>query len=302
MSYFSVKEGWREGTNFETAYSEYTKSKITKLAKNMFKWTISEKNITGPLIEKYLWEYSIALVWRHPDIGWIVTGATATKFNINGMPKAFRPVKDYEVSINFPEEITLDDPTYTPIPIYEWHELDFSRKMCLFLCNEIADVNETIRQQVWNQKTPLIAMTGSSTSKDKTKSMIVNIAKNMNALFVDSDIVSNIKPLDLNAPFNIEQLHQHKQLIFNSMLEWLGIDNRDVISKKERMIVDEQEANDEILNYVLADQLNSRLEAIDLMAIHGITATVEIQRGVRPEDNNMDGDPEQPGGNNGTDN
>ena len=280
---------------FEEKYSRLNKAKIERLARNMFKWTFPDdigNHLRGDLIERYLWLDGHCICFNHPMLGWIVTRCTETAWNVNGYAVAWRPVVDMDVGIPMPDELTEDD----CVPIYEWAERYIQRKECLFLCDELADVNETIRQQVWNQKTPLMAITGTTPAKEKIKNAIVKIADNSKVLFLDKDIMDDVKALDLNAPFNVVELQQHKKAIENEMLDWLGIDYQDAMPKKERMIVDEQEANDESLNYILADQLNERLRAIDGFTRLGITATVEIQRGVRPENNDMDGDPEQPSG------
>lgn len=280
---------------FEERYSRLNKAKIERLARNMFKWTFPDEigsHLRGDLIERYLWLDGHCICFNHPMLGWIVTRCTETAWNVNGYAVAWRPVVDTDIGIPMPDELTEDD----CVPVYEWAERYVQRKECLFLCDELADVNETIRQQVWNQKTPLMAITGTTPAKEKIKNAIVKIADNNKVLFLDKDIMDDVKALDLNAPFNVVELQQHKKAIENEMLDWLGIDYQDAMPKKERMIVDEQEANDESLNYILADQLNERLRAIDGFTRLGITATVEIQRGVRPENNDMDGDPEQPSG------
>lgn len=275
---------------FEQKYSELYKEKTERLARNMFKWKISEEHITGDLIERYLWMDGLCICFNHPVLGWIVTRAFETAWNVNGYAVAWKPQPDMDIGVAMPEELTEDE----CVPIYEWAERYTSRKRCLFLCDELADVNETIRQQVWNQKTPLMAITGTPQKRDKLKNAIVKIGDNIKVMFIDDDITKDVKPLDLNAPFNVIELHQHKKFIENEILDWLGIDSKDANPKKERMIVDEQEANDEALNYTLADQLNERLKAVDKFAKFGITATVEVQRSVRPADSQMEGDPDQP--------
>lgn len=297
----SVEMFRKEPKLFEDKYSALYKAKVERLARNMFKWTCNEPHVTGDLIERYLWLDGRALVFKHDMLGWIVTRCVEVAWNVNGYATAWRPVIDTVVSgIKMPDEVTEDD---NAVCVYEWAERYINRKACLFLCEQMADVNETIRQQVWNQKTPLMAIAGSTQNKDKIKNSIVKIAGNVSVLFVDKDITEDVKPLALDAPFNIVELTQHKQQILNEIKDWLGVDYKDAVAKKERMIVDEQEANDEDINYSLADQLNERLRACDKLTEKGLIITCEVQRSVRPEDSNMDGDPEQPNdevGSNGT--
>ena len=295
----SVEMFRKEPKKFEDKYSAFYKAKFERLARNMFKWTISEKHVTGDLIERYLWTDGLCILFRHETLGWIVTRATETAWNVNGYATAWKPVADMNIpDVDMPDELTEAD----CVPIYEWAERYIRRTACLFLCDEISDVNETIRQQVWNQKTPLMVISGNVQNREKLRNSVISIAENAKAIFLDKDISGELKALDLNAPFNIVELQQHKKAIENEVLDWLGIDYQDAIPKKERMIVDEQEANDESLNYTLADMLNERLKACDKMNEFGLVATVEVQRSVRPADSDMDGDPEQPDDNEGGDN
>lgn len=280
-----------ENKCYEGKTRKLYKARMEKLARSMFKWKCSEPNITGELIERYLWNDGLCIIWKHELLGWIVTKATEQAWNINGIATLYRPIKEYEVEgVAFPDFISADD----CVPIYEWSKHDIQRRYALFLANEIADINETIRTQVFNQKTPLLAVTGNEKTKQKLQNLVVNIAGNMKIMFLDSDLAQDVKALDFNAPFNVADLWSHKQSVFNDFLAWIGCDSQDAYQKKERKIVSEQEGNNEELNYVLADQLNERLKACDKAGELGIALTVEVQRSVRPADTQMDGDPEQP--------
>lgn len=296
MPYFSVHDELYDSEHvgkFEKMCTKLYKAKMEKIARSMFKWTCSEEHITGDLIERYLWLDGHCILWKHDLLGWIVTKGTETAWNINGLAVAWRPIADKNVEgITFPAELTEDD----CIPIYEWSSRYIQRRYGTFLADEMADVNETIRMQVFNQKTPLLAITGNEKTKQKLKNLIVNIGENMKVMFVDSDLGQEIQALDFNAPFNVPDLWAHKQSIYNDYLSWIGCDSQDAYQKKERKIVSEQEGNNEELNYVLADQLNERLKACEVAKKFGLKLTVEVQRSVRPVNDDMEGDPEQPTG------
>lgn len=296
MAYFSVHDELYESKakgEFEVLTAKLYKAKMEKIARSMFKWTCDEPHITGDLIERYLWLYGRCVIWYHDKLGWIVTRAVEKAWNINGLAVLWEPLPDREVSgIEFPKELTEDE----CIPIYEWSSRYIQRRAAVFLADEMADVNETVRMQVFNQKTPLLAITGNEKTKQKLKNLIVNIGENMKVMFVDSDLGESIDALDFNAPFNVPDLWAHKQSIYNDFLSWIGCDSQDAYQKKERKIVSEQEGNNEELNYVLADQLNERLKACDIAKKFGLSLSVEVQRSVRPTNDDMEGDPEQPTG------
>lgn len=280
-----------ENGKYETKMRKFYKARMEKIARSMFKWTCSEDHITGDLIEKYLWMDGRCVIWKHDMLGWIVTRADPVAWNINGIEVAWRPIADRVVDgVELPDMLTEDE----CIPIYEWSSHHVQRKFATFLANEMADVNETIRMQVFNQKTPLLCITGNDKTKEKMKNLIMNVGDNMKVMFMNTDLMQGIETLDFNAPFNVPDLWAHKQSIYNDFLAWIGCDSQDAYQKKERKIVSEQEGNNEELNYVLADQLNERLKACDIASKFGLTLTVEVQRSVRPADSEMEGDPEQP--------
>ena len=112
--------------------------------------------------------------------------------------------------------------------------------------------------------------------------MFVSIASNAKMLFIDSDLKDKVETFDVNPVYNVDSLWQYTKAIEADMLEYMGIDSKDAYQKKERLIVDEQEGNDELLNYLLADGLKVRQVAIDKCKSKGLTASTEIQQLVRP--------------------
>lgn len=270
---------------------KFYKARMEKLARSMFKWTSSVPNVRGDLIERYLWLDGMCLIWYHDILGWIVTKGSEKAWNINGEAVEWKPIADKPVDgIKFPDSLSIDE----CIPVYEWGSRHIQRRFATFLAYDMADVNETMRVQAFNQKTPLMAISGDDKTKQTLQNMIVNLADNTKVMFMNRDLGQDVKALDFNAPFNIPDLWAYKQSIFSEYMSWIGCDSQDVYQKKERKIVSEQEANNEELNYCLADQLNERLKACDIASKFGLNITVEVQRSVRPADSEMEGDPEQP--------
>jgi hypothetical protein len=84
-------------------------------------------------------------------------------------------------------------------------------------------------------------------SKLTAKNIIDKIRKFKFVIFGKSTLVNNIKTsdvLDTSSPFILDKLQQQKMDLKNELLTYLGINNNNNI-KKERMIVDEVNANNE---------------------------------------------------------
>ena len=127
-----------------------------------------------------------------------------------------------------------------------------------------------------------MAISGNPKTKTKLQNAIQKIAGGFKVLFLEDDITQSLKPLNLSAVYNVPTLVQYRSSLINEILSYLGIDSKEAYMKKERSLVDEQEANDELLNYLLSDGLKGRQRAIDENSI-GFNPTVKIQSFVRPE-------------------
>jgi len=161
------------------------------------------------------------------------------------------------------------------------------------LVPDYCDVTETIRQQVFNQKTPMIGVAGNQKTKRKLQNAFVSISNNVKALFLDTDIRDDMKPLDFNAPYNVDSLQIYRKQLESMMLEFMGIDNREPTVKKAQTQVDEIEGNDELLNYTLADCLEARNRGVERCKNLGLHAHTKIREIVRPimiEEDGIDAD------------
>ena len=283
---WSLRE-WMRGVNFkpEQLTRTYYYSKISRLAINEFSYRV--KNLLNPeLIEYYLWVDTRVMIWKNPILGWIVTRCIETAWDINGFAIRWKPVYDMRnADLPEPEDMGLDDDC---VVIYDVYNRKFSANICCKWINEIADINETIRSQVFNQKTPLIAVAKNPKEKEKVKRAIVEIANNVRALFLDDDvnIGSNMKALNIDSPFNVSDLQAYLKCKESEMLEFLGIDSLSGFQKKERLITDEQESNNQTLSYLIADRYESRVKGCEKLREKGLE--IEVSLTVTFEPNNKD--------------
>ena len=283
---WSLRE-WMHGVNYkpEQLTRSYYYSKISRLAINEFSYDV--KNLHNPeLIEYYLWTDNRVMIWKNKILGWIVTRCVETAWDVNGFAVRWKPVYDMKNSdLPEPVEMGIDDEC---VVIYDIPNRKFSSNICCKWINEIADINETIRSQVFNQKTPLIAVAKNPKEKEKVKRAIVEIANNVRALFLDDDtsIGSTMKALNIDAPFNVSDLQAYLKCKESEMLEYLGIDSLSGFEKKERLISDEQESNNQILSYLIKDRYESRVKGCEKLREKGLE--IEVSLSLTFEPNNKD--------------
>ena len=76
------------------------------------------------------------------------------------------------------------------------------------------------------------------------------------------DISNKLNVLKTDAPYLIDKLDIHKHEIFNEALTVLGIDNANT-DKKERLITNEVESNEQLVSYYLNCWYKTRKRACD---------------------------------------
>lgn len=286
MYEWSLRDWLRMGKRPERITELYYYAKITRLAMNEFQYEVTDL-LNPEVIEKYLWLDGRVAIWKNPILGWVATRVIETGFDINGFANRWKPVYDVDnPSLGIPPEMGLDDEI---VVIYDIQSRMMTSNICVKWINEISDINETIKGQVFNQKSPLIAIAKSPKAKQKLKDAITEIANNVRALLLDDESITNdIKALSIESPFNISDLQALLKSKESEMLEFLGIDSLSGFQKKERLITDEQESNNQILSYLIVDRYNSRLKGCEKLREKGLNITVNLAHTFEP--NNTDGD------------
>ena len=275
MIEWSLRDWIRDGKRPERQTQMYYLAKIERLATSQFEYK-SELVENLFLIEKYLFLDGRVMIWKSDVFGWIITRCNETAFDINGLAIRWKPVfiQPSEGSNVIPTpEMGLDDDC---VVIYDVSNRVVRSNLATIWIDEIADIDETIKSQVFLQKTPMIAICDNPKDKNLIKKSIVDIANNVKVMFVGKDIRSEIKSLSMNAPFNITDLQALLKTKESEMLEFFGIDSQSTFQKKERLITSEQESNGQILTYLLDDRYKSRVAGLERLKAKG--CVIEIRK------------------------
>lgn len=280
MNDWSLRD-WMKGTAYkpEQITKSYYFAKISRLAMSQFGYDVKE--LKNPeLIEKYLWMDGRVAIWFSDYLGWVVTRVAETAFDINGFAIRWRPIFDIQPEgIPSPPELGVDDKI---VVIYDLPTRELTSNICCAWIGEIADINETIKMQVFNQKTPLVAVGKNPKEVNKLKNAVVDIANNVKALVLDSDFKQDIKALNIESPFHIADLQAHLKTKESEMLEFLGIDSQSAFQKKSRLITDEQESNNQILSYLIMDRWESRRIGVEKLREKGLDISVRLTQTFNP--------------------
>ena len=125
------------------------------------------------------------------------------------------------------------------------------------------ETERTIDVNLKAQKTPVL-LEGDKKTMLTLKNAYMQYDGNMPFIFGSKtfELGSKINALKTDAPYLIDKLELHKHEIWNECLTYLGIDNANT-DKKERLITDEVESNNEIIKYYLNCFYKTRKSACD---------------------------------------
>ena len=111
------------------------------------------------------------------------------------------------------------------------------------------------------QKTPVILLTDDK-QRLTMENLYLKFEGNSPIIFGDKNSLGEnaIKAINTEAPFIADKVMQYKKEIWNEALTYLGINNI-MVDKKERLITDEANSNNELINLNLQSYLAPRQEA-----------------------------------------
>ena len=167
------------------------------------------------------------------------------------------------------------------------------RALVMYYLEKIVDVENTIKTNLFCHKLPRLVIV-SPEDKERVKEIMEDIERGENKIFLDVADWNAIKNvLDSGAgSYIIDKLYQYKQNLENELLTFLGINNVP-IEKKERLITDEAQSNDQLINDssdCFLDSLKAFCEEIKNV----LGYSIEVEANSSPESNeDMEEEPDE---------
>ena len=273
----SQKSNWSRGvgllideqvndSNFNRLFNLFT-----TLALNRFKWDNLPKGLESRHIENALFRFGQAGFVDDKDLGLICLPSSPRGLNVYGDPTEILLTgngysKEYKVKDVV--RIMNNDLCYPTIVHINYYADKISR------CDKAIDMN------VRHQKTPYILKT-TKQNELSMKNLINKIERDDYAIFIDEKMTNGgdtglIVDQTL-VPFIADKLQEHKNNLVCELLTILGLNNNDSNNmKKERLIVDEVNANNqEIEMYLDTDFKNRKKACEEINAKFGLNITVD---------------------------
>ena len=274
-------------------------ARFYEIATSIFEWQNLPDSCDARYLEHCLYYKGMAALLKTDEYGFINTKASANgDLNIYGLPTAlncysysfnevrrvYNGMTDYGLSRNFE-----DTDQYTSeciLVMNNTQRIPTFTAMRLFALR-LTEVERTIDTNIKRLKLPYI-LTGSKEQEFTLRHIYEAIDNNEPALVVDKNNINlrDINSIELKVPLLANDLMVYKKEIINEALTVLGVNN--LSEKRERLISDETNTNNEMINYNLMSFLAPRqLAAKQFNEKYKLTGDKEVTVRIRSDLDNI---------------
>ena len=246
------------------------------LATSLFTWENLDKYAgTGAsrFLEQSLYENGRACFVKDSELGYLALRVNRSdKLNIYMLP-----TRVMAWSIGYNKDYDFDDVVY----IMNNELMKPTMAIVELFANRLYETERTIDTNLIAQKTPVL-IEGDTKTILTLKNVYMQYSGNTPFIFGNKqfDIANKLNVLKTDAPFIIDKLDIHKHQIFNEALTVLGINNANT-DKRERLITDEVQSNDQLINYYLNCFYKTRKKACDeINEKYGLDIKIVLNREV----------------------
>lgn len=270
-------------------YDDYA-ARFYEIATSIFEWQNLPDSMDGRYLERCLYFNGQAALLKTDEYGFINTKAAANgDLNIYGLPTS---VNCYSYSFNEVRNVyngLIDGKKDTDEAILVLNNTQRTptfTSMRLFALR-LTEVERTIDTNIKRLKLPYI-LTGSKQQELTLRNIFRAVDNNEPALVVDKNNINlkDIGAIELKVPVLANELMLYKKEIINEALTVLGVNN--LSEKRERLISDETNTNNEMINYNLMSFLSMRqLAAKQFNEKYGLTGDKAITVKIRSDLDNI---------------
>lgn len=251
---------------------------LCSLAFQIFEWKGLPESVDPRYLEVSLHTYGFVGFYNDPNLSYIaVQGALSGQIDHYYLPTSFHastPSYQKTFKLNNYKDIKIAN---SGIVIWnnDYHVPTVpSLKM---FAEDLAHIKMVTRINVDAQKTPIIVSSNDNT-KLSMKMIYAQYEGNAPVLITHEDIdPDSIKVHKTDAPFVADKLNDYRNMVWAEVMTYLGIKNANT-DKKERLITDEVQSNDDQIESSTNIYLKSRKEACKLInELYGLNISVEVR-------------------------
>ena len=272
-----MKKNYRENHKFldsaslnNATYDDYLE-RMTKICLSMIEWVNLPSSMNSRWLERSLFYFGQAALLKDKKYGFINTNCTSGGYvNIYGLPTRLN-------CYSFEYQTTRKLYTGLNETLTEKQKEKLENEECILVLNNyeglptistielfvyrLYEAEATAFTNIRAQKTPVLIRVN-----EKQRLMMENLYNQYNGnqpfIFGDKEQIDGemLSVLKTDAPFIANEIMEYKKEIWNEFLTFIGVNNI-ALEKKERLITDEANQNNELINLNLQSFLAPRLEA-----------------------------------------
>ena len=267
----------------EASYYDYL-NRLKKIALSIFEWINLPSSMNARWLERCLYYNGKCALLKDKKLGFINTGASTNGYiNIYGIPTqincwSFNYTSMRKTYTGLPNNINdnnleKEQMEKCVLVLNDWEANPTCSTLELFALR-LSEAEKTMDVNIKSQKFPVMIIVD-----EKQRLLMENLYNQYNGnqpfLFGDKEQLGEgmLRSVNTGAPYVIDKITQYKKEIWNEALSFLGV-NTIALEKKERLITDEANYNNEFINYNLQSYLAPRLEACkEFNELFGLTGT-----------------------------
>jgi hypothetical protein len=277
--------GVTQENNWSTHYYQY----LSSLTYQLFEWEGLPESVDPRYLEMSLHSYGYVGFYNDPKIGFIaVQGAVSGKIDHYLLPTHFHantPTYQNTFKLYNYRDMKPEGKELLKTGVVIWNnDFHFSSLPSIQLFSEnLAEIKEIINVNLNAQKTPVLLL-----ANDMNRLSIVNAYKQFNGnepviIANESINTDSFQVLKTDAPYVVDKINIYRNAIWNEFMTFLGIKNTN-LEKKERMITDEANSNNEQIEASGNIFLKSRQEACDkINELYGTNISVKMRTDIVDE-------------------
>ena len=247
----------------DNTYVDYLE-RLKRIALSMFVWENLPSSMNARWLERTLFFKGQAALLKDEEYGFINTAcSTGGQINIYGIPTilncySFGYQSKRTTYQGFNEDTSENEECI--LVMNDWESIPTAPTLELF-AYRLYEAQRTCDTNIKAQKTPVMI-----TVNEKQRLLMENLYNqydgNQPFIFGDKDQLKGdeLRAINTYAPYVTDKVTDYKKEIWNEALTFLGINNI-TLEKKERLVSDEANSNNELINLNLQSRLAPRQEA-----------------------------------------
>lgn len=252
---------------------------LSNLAMELFEWENLPTTVSPKFLEMQLHSAGMVGFLKHETYGFIAVNGAENGIDIYNNPLTFEYVNAV-ISGRFKNftYADMDKENDSGVIIYN-NDLKIPTFYTIRLfAQELAKTHEIMNVNLNAQKTPVIIKT-TNNKLFSSKQTYNQFEGNVPAIVVDETFnVDDLKAIDTQAPYIVDKVNQHRLELYNAVLSFLGVNNVNT-GKKERLITDEANSNNDMIANSGGIMLKARLEACELInELYGLNVSVNYRQ------------------------